>query len=132
VGAAISPMRKGQAVPFTGVLLSPKATATIITQLKLFPDLLAIEVNKTRGEELARCNFRVSEVETRLEADKKILGAQLEERNKHISILVEQGKQDEKNRVNTPVWVGLGATAGFVIGAGLTVLTAYALNQSSK
>lgn len=132
VGAAISPMKKGQIAPFTGVLLSPKATATIIAQLNTLQDQIKIEVDHARAEEKAKCDFRVNETTNRLETDKKILQAQVDEKGKQVVILNDALKQAEANRPNTPLWVGLGTGAGLVVGIGLTVLTVYAVNQASK
>lgn len=132
VGAAISPMKKGQVAPFTGILLSPKATATIIAQLNTLQEQIKIEVDHARAEEKAKCDFRVAEVQTTAEADRKVLQAQVDARNKEINILNGVIKQHEENKPNTPLWVGLGTGLGFVVGAGLTVLTVYAVNQAQK
>lgn len=132
VGAAISPMRKSQGAPFTGVLLSPKAVATIVAELNSISARVKIEVDKTRGEEQARCEFKTSELRTTLEADKKILSAQLDERNQRINVLMRQVKEDESRRVDTPLWMGVSAGAGFVVGIAATVFTVYAVNQASK
>ena len=132
VGAAISPMKKGQIAPFTGILLSPKATATIIAQLNSTQDLIKIEVDHARAEEQAKCEFRVSETVTHCEADKKILQAQVDEQNKRIGIVTDALKKEEANRPNTPLWVGLGTGLGFVLGVGLSALTVYAVGQASK
>lgn len=132
VGAAISPMKKGQVAPFTGILLSPKATATIIAQLNTLQEQIKIEVNHVRAEEKARCDFRVAEIKTTTDADRKVLQAQLDARNKEINVLNGVIKQHEENKPNTPLWVGLGTGLGFVVGAGLTVLTVYAVNQTPK
>lgn len=132
VGAAISPMKKGQIAPFTGVLLSPKATATLIAQLNVLQEQIKIEVDHARAEEKAKCDFRVAEVQTTAEADRKVLQAQVDARNKEINVLTGVIKQHEENRPNTPLWVGLGTGVGFVVGAGLTILTVYAVNQAQK
>lgn len=132
VGAAISPMKKGQIAPFTGILLSPKATATIIANLNALQEQIKIEVDHARAEEQAKCDFRVSETTTHLEADKKILQAQVDDRGKQITILTDQLKKEEANRPNTPLWVGLGTGAGLIIGVGLSALTVYAIGHASK
>jgi hypothetical protein len=132
VGAAISPMKKGQVAPFTGILLSPKATATIVAQLNTLQEQIKIEVDHARAEEKAKCDFQVAETRTHLEADKKVLQAQVDSRDKQINILNGVIKQHEENRPNTSLWVGLGTGLGFVVGAGLTVLTVYVVNQAQK
>lgn len=132
VGAALSPMKKGQIAPFTGVLLSPKATATIVAQLNSLQEQINIEVEHARAEERARCDFRVSEQETTCTADKKVLQAQVESRDKQLQILNEQLKKEQESRPNTTLWVGLGVGGGFLLGVALSALSVYAVNQSSK
>lgn len=132
VGAAISPMKKGQIAPFTGILLSPKATATIIAQLNSIQDQIKIEVDHARAEEAAKCQYKVDETTNRLETDKKILQAQVDDKGKQVNILTEKLKQEEANRPNTPLWVGLGAGAGVVVGIGISVLAVWATSHASK
>jgi nucleotide-binding universal stress UspA family protein len=55
VGAAISPMRKGNKAMFTGVLLSPLAIATLITELKSAELVTEIEVKRAKDEAAAWC-----------------------------------------------------------------------------
>lgn len=132
VGAAISPLKKGQVAPFSGVLLSPRATATIIAQINSVTDRIKLEVDHARAEAAAHCEYEVSELKTHAEADTKVLQAQLDERDKRLTILNEQLKQEESNRTNTPLWVGLGTGAGVVVGIATTVLAVYAVNRASK
>lgn len=132
VGAAISPVKKGQIAPFTGILLSPKATATIIANLNALQEQIKIDVDHMRAEEQVKCDFKVSETTIHLEADKKILQAQVDEQNKRITIVTDQLKKEEVGRPNTPLWVGLGTGVGLIIGVGLSALTVYAVGHASK
>ena len=128
VGAAISPMKKGQTAPFTGVLLSPKATATIVAQLNLMQEQIKIEVDHARGEERAKCDFNTAELRTRLETDKVILQAQIDEHNKRIDILTDQLKKEESSRPSAGTWFGIGGLAG----VGLTILTVFAIGKATR
>lgn len=132
VGAAISPMKKGQVAPFTGVLLSPKALATIVVQLNSLQEQINIEVDHAKAEAKARCDFSVAETTNRLETDKKVLQAQVDSRNQQVNILNDVIKKQEENRPNTPLWVGVGGVVGLVVGVGLSALTVYAVGQSAK
>ena len=67
VGAAISPMKKGDKAVFTGLLLSPRAIATMIAQTNALKSQIPIEIQKAKGEEKAQCDFRTSEQKTILE-----------------------------------------------------------------
>jgi len=132
VGAALSPMKIGQKAPFTGVLLSPRAVAIMIAQIHAIEEQIAIEVTRAKAETQAEGDFRVSEATTQFTADITILNAQLEARDQELIILNEVIRQHEKSRPNVMLWTGLGAAVGFVIGAGITVLTVYAINQASN
>lgn len=132
VGAALSPMKKGQVAPFTGVLLSPMASAIMITQINSLDAQIKIEVDRARAEEQAKSDFKVKEVTITLNADKSILQAHLDERTKEINILTDALKKEESNRSNTPLWMGVGTGVGLIVGVGITVLTVFAVGQASK
>lgn len=128
VGTAISPMKKGRIAPFTGILLSPKATATIIAELNSFNDRIKLEVDHARAEEKALCEFRVAEQKTNCDADKKVLQAQIDARKKEVDALNEALKKERDSRPNTVLWTGLGFGAGLIT----TVLTVFAVSQAVK
>lgn len=128
VGAAVSPMKKGQVAPFTGVLLSPKATAVIVTQLNSIDEMIKIEVDKAKAESKAQCDFALAEQKNALETDKKILQASIDEKLKRINALENKVKEAEASRPNTTLWTGLGFAAGVTV----TVLTVYAVSQASR
>lgn len=125
VGEALSPMQRGQVAPFTGVLLSPKAVASIMAQTRTANDKLKLEVETARAEERAHCEFRLSEVKTILEADKKILQAQVDEKTRRITILEETLKKNETSSTEILGWSAL----SFGLGVGLTILTTFAIGQ---
>jgi hypothetical protein len=132
VGQAISPMKKNQIAPFTGVLLSPAAVAKILTELNSAAESTEIEVTKTKHEEVAKCDFRVNDAILPLKTDIKILNASNDEKKKRIVVLNETIKEQAKNQTNTPMWVALGVGTGFVVGALTTVLITYSVTQSSR
>ncbi len=126
VGAAISPLKKLQIAPFTGVLLSPEATAQLIVQITTFPQVIKIQVDHQAAVDKAQCDFSLAEQKNTLETDKKILQAQVDASNKIIPVLTEQVKKLEDSRPNTTLWFGLGAAAGVVVTVLLTLAIAYA------
>lgn len=132
VGAAISSLKKGQVAPFTGILLSPKAAATIVVQLDSLKEQIKIELQKAKAEEIAKCDFKTSELITKNESDKKIFAARLDEQIKVGLVLQDRLKKEESSRVNTPLWVGVGTTLGVITGIGITLLSVYTINQVSK
>ena len=127
VGAAISPLKKGQAAPFTGVELSPLAVATIISELNSFADKIKIETDRARAEEQAKCDFKVSETQAKATADLKISQAQLINSKNQVNILNDQVAKLEKDKPNMPFWMGLSGLAGLLVGVGASVLTVFAV-----
>lgn len=128
VGAALSPMKRGQQAPFSGVLLSPRATATLLVQINSINDQIKIEVDHARAEEIAKCDFRVKETTTTMTADQKILQARSDAQAKQIDVLNDQLKREEGARSNGTLLLGLGVAGGVI----LTVLTTFAVSRSTK
>lgn len=128
VGNAISPMKKDDRAPFTGVLLSPRAIATILSQFRNQKDQTKIEVDHAVSVERAQQEYKISEMKTSSETEKKILEAQLAARKKEISVLDERLKKEESSRANVPLWTGIGVGGGIA----LTVLTVFAISSASK
>lgn len=123
-GPVMSPLRKGQAAPFTGVLLSPSAAASIIAEIKSIDAKVAIEVDKAKKDASAKSAFDLKEAEARCTADKKVLQAGVESRDVRIKIL-----EDKVSSAPTPaLWVSLGAAGGIAV----TALTVFIVASVSK
>lgn len=127
VGAALSPLKKGQVAPFTGVELSPLAVATIITELNSIADKVKIETDRARAEEQAKCDFKVSETQAKATADAKVAQAQLTDTKNQVNILTDQVAKLEKDKPNMPFWIGLSGIAGLLVGVGISVVTVFAI-----
>jgi hypothetical protein len=128
IGAAISPMPKGIRAPFTGLLLSPRAVATLIAELSSYQELLEIETKRIRQEYEADIEYRLSKLKIGHEADVSILKARLESSNLMIADLGNQLQHEIDNRPNLFLWVSLGAAGGIA----LTLLTLFATAQVSN
>ena len=123
-GEAISPMKRDQRAPFTGVLLSPKATAKIIVDLNSLEDRVKLEVKHAVETQNVICLREKNEINIKAEADKNILNASIQEKLRTIKLYEEQLKK-ETNKTDPGVLVGIGAAVGAV----LTTLTALAIYQ---
>jgi hypothetical protein len=128
VGAAISPLKKGQIAPFTGVLLSPKAVASVIAELDSFGERIKIETDKTKGEDKAQCDFQVNSVKIQAEADAKVAQAKLDEALKRVEIFQNMVNQQQSTSSDPLLWGGL----GFGIGVAATILIVYASNHVTQ
>lgn len=121
VGEAVSPMRKGQVAPFTGVLLSPTTSARITVDLRSIPDQIKIEVDKATADGTARCSAAVSAQQIKAEADAKVAQAKLDASLSVNKTLTDRLKAEEKNHSNTALWAGGGVIVG-VVGTVLVVV----------
>ncbi|MBM3194170.1 MAG: hypothetical protein FJZ60_00215 [Chlamydiae bacterium] len=127
-GKALSPMRRGQRAPFTGVLLSPSAVADVIVELESTEDRIHIEVLRALKIEQAEYEKKTGILETRLQAEKNILQASIDKKNKDISDLNAELEKAKKAQTNPFLW----ASAGFAGGLLVTVLTVFAVTQATK
>jgi hypothetical protein len=127
-GEAISPLKRGQRAPFTGVHLSPAAVARIIVELESFPEKLGIEQARLRDELNAQCKKLVDDEKTSHETTKRTTDAQHKSDMVEIKNLTEQLEQEKKNRSNVYLWAGVGVMSGI----GITLLTVYAVNKASE
>lgn len=123
-GEAISPMKRDQRAPFTGVLLSPKATAKIIIDLSSLDERVKLEVKHAVETQSVICLREKNEITIKAEADKNILNASVQEKLRTIRMYEEQLKK-EANKTDPGTLVGIGAAVGAV----LTTLTALAISQ---
>lgn len=114
VGEAISPMRKGQRAPFTGVLLSPKAVAKLTVELNSIEEKIEIEKEKVLKACQAECSFKVTNADIESRTDIKILKAKLESEEKENKILQKRVEKLEKDRPNVTTWTFVGFLTGVV------------------
>ncbi len=123
-GEAISPMKRDQRAPFTGVLLSPKAVAKVIVDLKSIDEKVKLEVKQATEFQSVVCLKEKNEITIKAEADKSILNASVQEKMRTIKLYEEQLKK-ESNKTDPGTLVGIGAAVGAI----LTTLTALAISQ---
>ncbi len=128
IGAAISPMSKGNRAPFTGLLLSPLAVATIISELSSYQEMLEIELGRVKAEYEADVKFRLNRLKIEHEADVSVLNVQIESANKRIIDLGDLLQKEIDNRPNVFLWTSLGILGGI----GITLLTMFAVSQVSN
>lgn len=123
-GEAISPMKKDQRAPFSGVLLSPKAVAKVIVDLRSLDDKVKLEVKQATEIQSAVCLREKNEITIKAEADKSILNASIQEKLRVIKLYEDQLKK-ESSKTDPGTLVGIGAAVGAI----LTTLTALAISQ---
>lgn len=123
----VTPISKGQFAPFTGVLMSPEAVATIIAERESAKQALQLAVKRQADLDEAKLKFEVDRLTTTCTADKKILQAQVDNGQRQINILNEQLKK-ETGGPSPLGWLGIGAGTGVVV----TLLTVFVVGQATK
>lgn len=122
VGAAISPMKKQQRAPFTGLLLSPRAIAELVAEVESIDSVVKQAVSTSQKEETAKCEHRVAESVITLGAERDVVQAKLDAQLRVNELLSERLKQEEDSRPNVIWWAGGGAAVGALVVVGTVLL----------
>lgn len=128
VGKSLSPLSKGQKAPFTGVLLSPAAAASVIVDIESFEEKMRIEVKNAIQKEQAECEKKLSDSSTRLTAEKKEIQAELDGKSRTVDSLNLEIKRLKDSQTSPGLWLGIGAASGLVA----TLLTVFVVSQVTK
>lgn len=128
VGAAVSPIKKGQIAPFTGVLLSPEAVAKVIVDYNNAKEQTEIEVQKARETQKAEDRLLIDNLSADLQREKAVGDAQLKSRNEQIKIYTDALEKAEKDKPNPTLWAGIGVVAGVAI----SLLTVFVVGSVAK
>lgn len=127
-GKALSPMRRGQKAPFTGVLLSPAAAADVIVEIESIEERIHIEVSRAIKAEQAEHEKKIEILKTTSTSEKSMLQASIDKKNKDIGDLNAELEKSKKAQTNPFLWTGIGFAGGIVV----TVLTVFAVSQATK
>ena len=116
-------INQGQVAPFTGTILTPDALAKIITledsKLQLCEENLTHQLETltiTKDTEIDKLKFNLTEKQ-------KSCDLIIQEKNKELDRTYEIIKKQNRNL--TPLWIGVGFTAGLATSIG----TIYVYNQ---
>ena len=130
VGKAISILKKGQTAPFTGVLLSPEATADLISRLENYDDSCKLKIDKELQIQKAQSDLKYEQLKITSNTYKKNCEVKLSSRDDTINLL---NKTLEKRADPKTEWWFIGGVAGgFVLGAAITIATVYATSNAFK
>jgi hypothetical protein len=116
----VTPLKQGQAAPWTGVLLSPPAVAQVVAQHDISKEVIDLAVKHQVELDAAQQNYALSSATTTCTADKTVLQAQVTDYNTQNKILNEQLKKATSG-LSTPVWIGIGFAGGVVVTTLITV-----------
>ena len=117
----LSPLSKGQPAPFPGVLFSPRAAASVVTDVSTVKDKIKIEVDSAVKAVESKKDFAFNELNTTCAADKARASASLEANVKRIALLEKDLQEAKKSAPNRGLWFGLGAAGGVVVSILVTI-----------
>jgi hypothetical protein len=103
--SVISPLNEGMTSPFTGLLLSPQAVATIIAERESYEPRCQIKIDKSVAENQSKCDFNFAEAKTTYDAEDEI-----------------------DNRPSKIVWTAVGFGGGVMI----TLLSVFVVSKLSN
>lgn len=127
-GLAISPMKLSQKAPFTGVLLAPKAIASLVARLNSFDKEKKIAVDEAVELANETCKNEKNNSNIMATAQKSILEARVEDQKKVIQAYDDQIKKEREQQTDPAMWALIGAAGGVAV----TVLTTFAVSQAMK
>lgn len=127
VGAAVSPMRKEQKAPFTGVLFSPVAVATLISTFDLWPQRVKIEVERAMQVCTAESEKKLADQTATSEYNNSVNIARIVSLNADNARL-ESDLRSKESAWSSGTWFGLGVLGGVAF----TITTVYVVNKTQK
>ena len=125
---AISPLKKGQPAPFSGVLFTPRAAASVATEINTFRDRLKIETNSAVASAEARKDFKYDEAAAACKADKSVLSTTITSERERSILLEKEIQRLKEEAPSKTMWLGAGVLGGVT----LTLLTVFAVSRVAK
>lgn len=126
--AMIAPLQQGQAAPFPGILFSPRAAATVATEISTMKERIKIEVDAAVRYAEAQKDYKYNELNTSYVSDKSRYIATIDANEKRIKLLETDLSKTRSEMPNATLWFGVGTGVGVLA----TVLTVFAVSQASK
>ena len=121
----VATVREGEPAPFTGTLFSTEATARMLAELQLTEEACDLRVSQAVELKEAEMQLSLDQLQIRYDTSQDIFNQRLEIRDSQIDFM-----ERELTRVKVhPAWLFV---AGVVIGSGVAIGTAAAMNQVSQ
>ena len=112
---AISPLKKGQSAPFSGILFTPRAAASIVAEVNTARERTQIEVAAAVSSAEARKNYAYNEAASRCETDKSVIRISAEAEKKRVVLLEDEVKKLREETPSRGTWLSLGVVGGFLL-----------------
>lgn len=122
-GAVMTPVKKGQIVPYSGTLLSPTTVAILIAEFHALPKKCQIDVDAQVARCKADADLQLGMCKNSCDASTKILNSRIKMHEDIDAVNKKRIAELEKSQTNPLVWV-LGGVVGGVVVTGLIVYVA--------
>ena len=125
---AISPLKKGQPAPFSGVLFTPRAAASVATEISTFREKSRIELTSAVASAEAKKDFRYDEAVSACKTDKVVLNTTINSERDRSLLLEKEIQKLKQEAPSKTMWLGAGVLGGVT----LTLLSVFAVSRVAK
>lgn len=128
-GNVLTVVKKDNLVPFTGILLSPRAVAELLAKTEMAKKEAELAAARAKEEQQIRDEAQVKGLQIELNAEKRSSDERITIRDNRISILEKDLAKAQSDRPNPVTWTLIGAGATALIIA--TLATVVVVGRSS-
>lgn len=124
----VAPLAKDRRAPYTGLLLTPRAAAEVMTRIETFDKVKALEIKKAVEDLAAHHEFEIKELTTTFKSEKDTLLARntsLEGQLKSCETANIPKPEDPPSRLT---WFGAGLIGG-ILATSVTFFTVQSLSK---
>lgn len=126
--AMVSPLGQDQPAPYPGILFSPRAAASIVTDLELSKERMQIEVDAAVRKSEAFKDSKYNDLNAAYITEKTRLQTQAEENARRLHDLDEALKKSTSSEPSRTLWFGLGAVGGVAV----TLVSVFVVVKTTK
>lgn len=112
-GNVLTVVKKAAPAPFTGILLSPRAVAELLSKMELAKKEAELAARRAEEQQRIKDEAEIKILQAKVQAESKTADERLAIRDNRISTLEKDLIKSQENKPNPVVWtlVGAGTTA---------------------
>lgn len=114
--------KKSAPAPFTGILLSPRAVAELLSKLEAAKKEADLAAARAREEQRTKDETEIKGLQIELGAEKRSAEERLAIRDNRISALEKDLVKSQEDKPNPVTWFAVGATSTALITLGIVLL----------
>ena len=125
--AVISPLKKGQTAPFSGILFSPRAAASVVTEIGATREKTKVEVDSAVAASEAKWKYEIEQEKARHAAESASTSARLQAERARAEEAEKAAAGAREESPSRAFWGGAGVVGGIV----LTLLTLFVSSHAN-